>query len=238
MIRPLMFLLAIGACSQVPSYQTTSGANFIDAARGQIDPDVAAVAAIEPALQFPARIGIARVVNGRLTLPTEAETALFTQTTQNTSRYGSFVVVNPYLTELLTTARLPVDQNGRAQHIRNVHRQIQLTAARQHLDYVMIYEVGARSPHARTPHGLGNVPGTVSTPDARVTGIARAVFMDVRTGYPYSVLHAERDISDLRRDFGIRNDSEASRQAAVLKVTEALAPQIATMMAELAVRAN
>ncbi len=238
MIRPLLVILALSACSQVPSYQDTSGASFIAAARGQIDPDVAAVAAIEPDLQFPARIGIARVVNGQLTLPTQAETALFDQTTQNASRYGSFVVVNPYLTELLTTARLPVDRNGHAQRIRNVHRQVQLTAARQHLDYVMIYEVGARSPRTRSPHGLRNIPGTVSTPDARVTGIARAVFMDVRTGYPYSVVQVDRDISDLRREYGMRNDSEASRQAAVLKVTEALAPQISVMMAELAARAN
>jgi hypothetical protein len=51
----------------------TSGKAFAEATDADvarsIDAEIARVASVEPNLRFPARIGVARIVNGDLTLP-------------------------------------------------------------------------------------------------------------------------------------------------------------------------
>ena len=68
-------LIGLAACST--SLQTTSGANYLarydasheiaNGAPTDVDADVRRIAAVEPNLVFPARIGLARIQNGALT---------------------------------------------------------------------------------------------------------------------------------------------------------------------------
>ena len=57
MRRTLALFILLAGCSH--AIQTTSGAAFI--AKGPIETDIAAIAAIEPNLHFPAKIGVARM---------------------------------------------------------------------------------------------------------------------------------------------------------------------------------
>jgi len=57
-------LTLVSACAlPLSDTQTTSGAAFLADNRGAVDADIASAAAQEPDLQFPARIGIARITD-------------------------------------------------------------------------------------------------------------------------------------------------------------------------------
>ncbi len=242
MTRPLivLVLLALAACG--PSIQTTSGADFIAATPPSfIDEDIAKAAAVEPNLRFPARIGIARIVNGSLTLPPAEETALFADIAERSSRYGEFVPVSPLIMAMTGSNATGINrhQSGTAA---TAIQQIRLASARQHLDYVIIYEIGARSRTGNTPFALADVTLVggmlLPTRNISVAGIGAAAFVDVRNGYPYGTTQVAADLSGFARTFQADLRSNELRAQATLKVAEALVPDIETMLSELAARAR
>ncbi|WP_411890067.1 hypothetical protein [Yoonia sp. SDW83-1] len=242
MTRPLiaLILLALAACG--PSIQTTSGADFIAATPASfIDEDIAKAAAVEPNLRFPARIGIARIVNGSLTLPPAEETALFADIAERNSRYGEFVPVSPLIMAMTGSNATGINRH-QSDTAAAAIQQIRLTSARQHLDYVIIYEIGARSRTGNTPFALADVTLVggmlLPTRNISVAGIGAAAFVDVRNGYPYGTTQVTADLSGFARTFQADRRSNELRAQATLKVAEALVPDIETMLSELAARAR
>ena len=166
-MKPLIALACaalLAACS--PSFQTTSGAEFIAARPGFIDPEIAAAAAVEPDLRFPARIGVARLTSyGRLSIPSGEEMATFGQIAA-ISQLGAVVP--------LTSFAFDVERHGsRLDQI-----DLREIAARQHADYLLIYQF--------------NTSGRV--------GLAEAAFIDVRNGYIYANTQTTAGIGWMRSE--------------------------------------
>ena len=242
MVRPYISLifLVLSACG--PHIQTSSGRDYISATSASfIEEDIAKAAAVEPNLRFPARIGIARIINGSLTLPPSEETALFTGIAERNSQYGEFVAVSPLIMAMMTGNESGINQR-RSGNAGAVIHQIRLASARQHLDYVIIYEVGARSRTHNTPFALADVTllggMLLPTRNIDVAGIGAAAFIDVRNGYPYGTTQVSADLSGFARTFREDRRSRELQARATLKVAEALVPDIEEMLAELAARAR
>lgn len=242
MPRPIfaLFLMALTACS--PNIQTSSGASFIEQSPGLIDADIAEAAGVEPNLSFPARIGIARIVNGDLSLPPPNETALFAGIAERNSHYGEFIPVSPMVVAMMSLNRTDKVQSHYRSHAGEIIQQIRLASARQHLDYVIIYEVGARSRAGNTPFALADVTLVggmlLPTRNIEVAGIGAAAFLDVRNGYPYGTTQVTTDLSGFARTFQVNIRSSELRAQATMKVAEALVPDIEKMLSELAAHAK
>ncbi|HBG99529.1 MAG TPA: hypothetical protein DDY29_12680 [Rhodobacteraceae bacterium] len=230
---------ALTACGH--AVQTSSGSDYLarTPAGGTIDPEIARIAAVEPDLRFPARIGVARIVNGMLTLPPAGEAELFADIAGRHRSLGRFVAVSPLVAAMVTGA--PNDAATRRYHGRvdpkRMMDDVRAAAARQHLDYVLIYEIGARSRTENTPFALADVTliggALLPTRSIRVVGIGQALFVDVRNGYPYGTAQAAEDLSGLARSFGHHRTAEALRERAILKTAEALVPEVEAMFVEL-----
>lgn len=231
----ITLLTAITACT--PYIQTTSGADYILASGpGMIDADIAEIAAVEPNLKFPARIGVARIVNGHLTLPPQAEVDLFLSINGPNANYGDFVSISPLIMALVsdTSQSRPRLGSGSAAIIRNLRR----AAARQHLDYVIVYELGARSRTQNTPLALADITllggMLLPTRDIKVMGLGTAALIDVRNGYPYGTTQVTADLSGFARTFQSNRRSQELRAQATAQVAAALIPEIDEMLDMLA----
>lgn len=242
MHRLLFVLILPGLAACDPNIQTTSGQSFIEAAPDQIDPEIAKAANIEPNLHFPARIGIARIVNGQLTLPPSEEIALFANVFERSRNYGEFIPVSPLVHAMLNDRTTGINARYHHRNAQDIIQQIRLTSARQHLDYVIIYEVGARSSTGNTPFALADVTlvGGMLLPTRQidVAGIGAAAFIDVRNGYPYGTTQVTTDLTGFSRTFQADRQSAMLRAQATLQVAKALVPKIEDMLANLALAAN
>ncbi len=237
-MKYLFFTLSILALTACGGYvQNTSGSDYVLATdKAFIDEDIAQAAAVEPDLRFPARIGIARIVNGQLTLPPTGEVALFSEVAERNARFGDFIPVSPLVVALIHDGNgenlSAMSRSGR------IVKEIRLAAARQHLDYVIIYEVGASSRTENTPFALADVTllggMLLPTRNIAVAGMGVAAFIDVRNGYPYGTAQTTTDLSGFARSFQAGSRSEALRDRAILKVAQALVPDIEDLLVRLA----
>ena len=197
LITGLALALTLTACAH--STQMTSGADYLDRyaksdayrAMNNIDVDIYEIAAIEPDLRFPARIGLARIgSNGNKYHPKPSLTSIPSDEAEiwadlvarEGHRYGEFVPVSPLIAAMVSPEK--ADAAG------DIVAKIRKGAARQHLDYVLVYEVSSRD--KRTKNDLGFTDATVLglflVPSRKVSvdTIASAVLIDVRNGYPYA----------------------------------------------------
>lgn len=216
-------LIALGACSA--SLQTTSGADYLarydasheiaNGAATAVDEDVRRIAAIEPTLAFPARIGLARIHNGRLTALPADEARIWQDVVEGLGdQYGDLVPVSPLIASMV---REPADQG--MDRSAAVIAHIRRGAARQHLDYVLAYEVGSyRREKANalaladlTVIGMFVLPSRTIEVDASASGL----ILDVRTGYPYATLTTYADKSGVSRVI-----SDASTASAYIDTAE------------------
>jgi hypothetical protein len=240
--RPFALSVVLLVCACSNDIQLTSGAEFVEA-RGTsglrpIDADIAKIAAVEPDLQFPARIGVARIVNGELTLPTAEEGELLAELGARNATLGEFVQVSPLVASMVTGSNpdglAPQNHSRRPEAV--VH-DIRKTAARQHLDYVLIYEIGARASERDTVFALADVTliggALLPTRNIKVAGVGQAIFLDVRTGYPYGTAQAAADLSGLGRSFGGDRREAQLRDKATDKVFVALVPEVEEMFTKL-----
>lgn len=224
MIRLLFLILITVLASCGASIQTTSGEAYLANSRGPVDPEIRKLAAIEPDLRFPARIGVARLVNGQLSVPSETENDLLGQLIEKHSAMGDWVAVSPLIDGMVNAGRKidPVQRLRRA-------------AARQHLDYVLIYEAGARSKGRQdTPFALADVTilGGLLLPTRvnHVTGIGVATFLDTRNGYPYGHAHTSKDLSGLARSWVADRAQKRLQERAINSVAASLMPEIDKML--------
>ena len=217
-------LIVLGAlCGCDAAIQTTSGSEYTRLpvpARSQdaLTADVMEAAAVEPLLRFPARIGLARIANGRLTAIPSTEASLWLDMTQAHPNLGEVVPVSPFLAAQSSRPARMVVQN------------IRLAAAKQHLDAVLVYELGIRSRKFTTGLAFADLSilGAAFLPTRRIDtqGVAQAILVDVRNGYPYLTASTDVDLSHLTPAFG--SDARRAKQetVAALAVLKKLVPQI------------
>ncbi|MFQ6547583.1 hypothetical protein AADZ90_006460 [Aestuariibius sp. 2305UL40-4] len=183
---PLTCAALLAACA--PSFQTTSGAEFVAARPGFIDPEIAAAAAVEPDLRFPARIGVARLTGyGELSAPSGEEV----QALGRIAAVAQLGAVVP-----LTSFALDSEDRGS----RLDQMELRKIAARQHADYLVIYQLNTRGR----------------------TGLAEAAFIDVRNGYIYANTQATAGIGWMGQE-----RAEARLAKALMPEIEAMAEGLA-----------
>lgn len=237
-------LIALTACET--AIQTTSGADYLarydsthsspQTSSSSVDADIREIASIEPTLAFPARIGLARITRGRLVTVPANEGYIWEDTVEKLGPlYGEFVPVSPLITSMVSAPSEKYESREKTL-IENIRRG----AARQHLDYVLVYEVGSSREEKANALALADLTiiGMFVLPSRsiQIEASASAILLDVRTGYPYATItsHAEkfgisRAVSENSTSRKLANTAE---ERAVLK----LASDVEKGMEELAKR--
>jgi hypothetical protein len=262
-VLPAFVLLALAAgCSQHAAQSTSGAAYLARSVQAPLTPQpiterrvvdgklveteiqtvstdqlIRQAADIEPLLQLPARIGLARLENGALTTIPAGESAVWKRIAARHAGLGSFAAIDPFLAGYVVRTVVPQDTRTLRRDIGDVITKIRLGAARQHMDAVLIYEVGMR-PNGRTiVAGLGpiRVLGAAPLPDRPIEaeGVARAFLMDVRNGYPYGVASASVDLGELDRPFWDDKPEDRHGIEAKARITTALAPEVEAMFGQL-----
>ncbi len=187
------------ACSH--HVQTTSGDSYLGkyknlkSAENQnldslnIEQKIRQIAAVEPTLTFPARIGIARIENGQLSiLPGEEVESWFKLGEKLGTDYGKLIPVNPMIAHMVSED--VSDSNELS--LKNAITQIRMGAARQHLDVVLIYEIFSKADHESNLLSIADVTilGGFILPSRalEVEGYSNAMLIDVINGYPYGTV--------------------------------------------------
>jgi len=158
-----------------------------------LDAQVAKVAAIEPVLHFPARIGITRIEHGDISPMSQAEADMWFATAKELGpSFGEFVPVSRLIAEMVYIP--PTPQKFQTNQIQKIIRKIRLAAARQHLDVVLLYEVYGKSSRSSNPLSFMDLTiiGAYLSPgqSLEAEGYAKALLLDVRNGYPYGTADA------------------------------------------------
>jgi hypothetical protein len=250
-MRILLCIVTMSLAACTATTQTTSGADYLArysprmAARaqaaestGSIDAQVRDIAAIEPDLRFPARIGIARIENGILTATPEAELMIWSElATDFGGKFGEFIPVSPMIAAMVRPLN---EKPGKT----NVINDIRRGAARQHIDYVLSYEVINQKTMTSNALSIADISiiGLFVLPsrDVKVVATANAILLDVRNGYPYGTAGAVADETSVARVFysgdEARNMSDKANFAAVLDLAEEVEIMFQRLLLELAVQ--
>lgn len=237
----------LASCSA--STQNTSGAEYLSKYDGvataqttdkdeSFEETLRKVAAVEPVLTFPAKIGLARIEQGRLTpLPAE-EMETWTELKNDLGEgFGEFVLVNPMIAAVVSES--VKTKNGSISSI----NQVRLAAARQHLDAVLIYEVQAQSSGEDNLLSVGNLTiiGMYVLPSETVKaeGYASAVLFDVLQGYPYGTADVIIDRkTGFTTDINKRERAEEMKREISKAAVEKLAPELKKMLKEVKAAAD
>ena len=237
-------LIALTACET--AIQTTSGADYLarydsthntaSSASSSVDADIREIASIEPTLAFPARIGLARIKHGRLiTVPTD-ESYIWQETVKNLGPlYGEFVPVSPLITSMVSEQRQEYESREKTL-IENIRRG----AARQHLDYVLVYEVGSSRREKANALALADLTiiGMFVLPSRsiEIEASASAILLDVRTGYPYATITSHAEKSGVSRAVSEYSTGQKLADTAEERAVLMLASDVESGMEELAKR--
>lgn len=238
-------VFGLAACTS--TIQTSSGADYLAAYEGryegpmgtlsEIDDEIKSIAAIEPNLQFPARIGLARISHGRLGAIPASELTIWGDAIETLGPdVGEFVPVSPLIASMVTDlSRSPKDNAGK------VIEDIRKGAARQHLDYVIAYEVTSFSDTQRNGLSLADltVIGLFVVPSRsiEVEASASAIMLDVRNGYPYATITGFAEKGSIST-----SSTQRARRTALVSTAEDAAlldatAQIKDVVTELRIRA-
>jgi hypothetical protein len=238
-ISALCALSLLCACSYAT--QTTSGKDWLAANPpqsvnmnpGDIDQAVRDAAAVEPTLRFPARIGIARLQYARLTaIPPDEAKAWADAAGRLGEAYGEFVPISP-----LVAAMVKPDFDRNADRARVAIDNVRLAAARQHLDAVLIYETDATDDTKANPLSLAEwtLIGALVLPteNVRAEGVAQAILIDVRNGYPYGTVQASVDDATASVRFETGETRIAMRDRVRIGAVDKLTGEAEAMMRKL-----
>jgi hypothetical protein len=201
-------LATIGCQSH--TVQTTSGREYLNeyadidlpnGKAGSIDEEVREIANVEPTLRFPARIGLAKLYNGRITNLSVEEVEGWDKAKEEMgSEFGEFVPVSSMIAELVYTAP-PREKRHHEVDASEIFRKVRLGAARQHLDYVVLYEVFSETKTTKLASSVANwtIIGGYFIPSRKIetTGHANSLLLDVRSGYPYGTASASLTADEL-----------------------------------------
>ncbi len=245
-------LLATALASCATTTQMTSGADYLSRytpamrqgnlttatlSDGNINQHVRQIAAVEPDLRFPARIGLARIERGRLTnSPVDEIRAWGDLVDKLGPPYGEFVPVSPFIATMVRPDK--ADKH----RLPNVISDIRRASARQHLDYVLVYEVtqnvsersNALSLTDLTILGMYVIPSR----NIKIDSTASAILIDVRNGYPYGTASAFASDKNTRTKAGSGVARRKARSGNYVQVVENLTDEVETMLKELWVMQN
>ena len=239
----VLSLASIGCQSH--SVQMTSGKKYLsnytnyDATEtnaSDLNEEVKAIASIEPSIQFPSRIGLVKLFNGRITNLSVEEIEAWEESRRAMgATFGDFIPVSPMIAEMVYTPR---KTNSKSKgNPSDIFRKVRLGAARQHLDHVLIYEVFSETKTTKLASSVANwtIIGGYFVPSREIetAGFANALLLDVRNGYPYGTASAtlnatEFSASQTYRD-NSRNLSDKNQVSTVIK----LIPEVQQMMEKL-----
>ena len=192
--------LCLSACETTSQY--TSGADYLaqypaqttyesslsastssfKSTYSKTDAAIRDIAAVEPDLHFPARIGLARIDRQNLIGVPHDEAESWRAAAESLGPgFGAFIPVSPLVADMVA----PKDKGTRITVVEHIRRG----AARQHLDYVIAYEVTDTSDSGGNALRLADltVLGLFVLPsrDLKAEASASAILLDVRNGYPY-----------------------------------------------------
>lgn len=248
----LSLCVFLAACQT--TVQTTSGTSYLAKYKDvptvavhnsdsiSIEDQIRSVAAVEPVLNFPARIGLARIENGRLSTADAIEVEAWTRVKENLGdRFGTFVPLSPLVTHMVSQS---VSSQSNTQ-IKDVMNQIRLGAARQHLDAVLVYEVYSKSSLDSNFLTIADLTiiGGYFLPSHKVeaAGYATAMLIDVIQGYPYGMVGVTLDKEQAYSSSWLRGDRSRRLKASVetkaaIKLTEEVEGMFERLRWELAER--
>jgi hypothetical protein len=186
-------------------------------------------AAVEPGLRFPARIGIARIERREITAIPPDEAAAWLKLAERLGpRFGEFVPISPLVAEMVAGEQSPAPSGPRHYaDIGGTIRKLRLGAARQHVDFAIVYEVAGTTKDNSTLLSFTDlsIVGMFIVPSRhlKAEGFASALMLDVRNGYPYGTATARADDQNLVPTIGSEARSgdllRDVRTAAVVKLT-------------------
>jgi hypothetical protein len=247
-----LLLLCLGLVACDSHLQTTSGAEYLEKNKNvpsgpaanskntSIEDKIRKVAAVEPTLRFPARIGLARIDNGRLSaLPGEEVAAWDKVKHKLGSGFGELVPLNPMIAEMVSQSVLSNNDNM----TNNVMDKIRLGAGRQHLDAVLIYEVYSNTGSENNLLSIADLTiiGGFILPSRAISaeGYASAMLIDVLQGYPYGTVDVTVDKEEqYSTSWGSNNKerelSNSAKTKAAIKLTEEAEKMFQRLRLELA----
>ena len=235
-----------GAASASEGARRAAGQDGVVTGR-DIDAAVARAAAIEPILRFPARIGLARIENGRLTVPSKTEGDAWLELAEGLGdEVGEFVLIDPLIASLAYDAATDLHPRGHRWSVQDAVAMIRVGAASQHVDAVFIYEVAATADSTRNPLSITDftivLGSLVPSRSVEAVGQANGILIDVRNGYPYGTAQATVDQKAASTLFGQhdkrRSLSEAARQQAAVALTGEVRAMIDTLKVKMAAAAT
>jgi len=245
--RTLVATLALGALAACSStVQTTSGAAYIrnyetptPMAETSFRNKIRETALVEPTLRFPARIGLARVEGGRLTVvPAKEADAWIAIKEKLGPRFGEFVPISPLIAALASGdvghRRPERKYYERRVELDHLIQRIRIGAARQHVDAVLIYEVIGKKRQSGTALNIADLTiiGAYLFPSRviKAQGYASAILVDVRNGYPYGTAQAVTKDGGLAPTVWSNEGAILLEQRAKEAAVEALTKDVETMM--------
>lgn len=206
-VRVLGAAMFLGACAS--TVQTSSGRDYLSgydtagAAGPQVDAAVREAAAVEPQLRFPAKIGLARIANdgnwrSDLSVVPPDEAAAWARIAGSLGPpFGEFVPISPLIAEMVAPATTAHETGT----VATIVRKIRLAAARQHVDAVIVYETFGTAKSEGNLLAIGDLTiiGAYLLPnrDVEAQGVAQALLIDVRNGYPYVHIQTSTDDTSL-----------------------------------------
>ena len=243
----LLSILAFASIGcQSHSVQTTSGREYLNkyedldlpqGKAGSIDEEVREIANIEPTLRFPARIGLAKLYNGRISNLSVEEVEGWDKAKEEMgSKFGEFVPVSSMIAELAYTAPkrtkdTPIVKSS------EIFRKVRLGAARQHIDYVLLYEVFSETKTTKLASSVANwtIIGGYFIPSRKIqtTGHANALLLDVRSGYPYGTASSSLTADELSAWHNNRDKSRNLADKNQIATSLKLIPEARKMMEKL-----
>ena len=197
-----------------------------------VDADVTRIAGVEPNLAFPARIGIAHINRGQLASVPPAHLEAWSPLRERIEpRLGEVVPISPLITAMIAK---PTHRGD----VVNIVDDIRRGAARQHVDYVLIYETLEPRDRSET-NGLAftdwSILGLFVLPsrDVEVEATASAVLLDVRNGYPYGTAGGVATKDGVATAHGSRDKRQKMGRTAELEAVRLLAADVDDMLDQL-----
>lgn len=244
-----MSMLAMLFTSCTTTTQMTSGSDYLSryspatlsaSTSNSINAEIREIAAVEPDLHFPARIGLARIERGQLTnSPTDEIQAWGDLTDKLGAPYGEFVPVSPFIADMV---RPNAKKDTHNYQTHNVVADIRRASARQHLDYVLVYEVNQNVSDESNALSLANLTilgmYVIPSRNVKIKSTASAILIDVRNGYPYGTATAFATDKQVRTLVGSGNSRYKAAHKNNLVAVENLTGEVETMMKDLWVQQN
>ena len=144
--------------------------------------------------------------------------------------YGEFVPVSPLIAAMVRPTN---SQSATEQVVADIRR----ASARQHLDYVLMYEVTQNS--SNKGNALAFADWTIlglyvlPTRSLEIDSMASALLIDVRNGYPYGTATAFAERRTSTTAFGSGHSNTKAKNSNQSKAVENLAGEVEIMVKDL-----